>query len=86
MAAVTRRTWSLIQTRTCWDACGGDSPCRRECVGRVQRINLGPTLAMVLEAHRGGEVEKVGETGLELELAVDLTADIADDPAEHAGI
>ena len=48
----------------------------------MQRIDLGPALAMVLQAHLGREIEKVGETSLELGLAIDLSANVADDAAQ----
>jgi hypothetical protein len=51
-------------------------------LGRVQRIDLGATLAVILQEHLAGEIEQRAETRLESIVAVDLAADVADDAAE----
>ena len=50
--------------------------------GRVQRIDLGTTLAMVLMAHLDGEITQGGEELLELRPMLDLAVDVTDHPAE----
>ncbi len=49
---------------------------------RVERIDLGAALAVVLVAHLDGEIEQVAEAHLELGVAIDLAADVADDAAQ----
>jgi hypothetical protein len=51
-------------------------------LGRVQRIDLGATLAVILQADLAGETEQRAETRLESIVAVDLAADVADDAVE----
>ena len=51
-------------------------------LGRVQGIDLGAALAMILVAHLDGEIEQRAEARLELGIAVDLAADVADEAAE----
>ena len=51
-------------------------------LGRMQRIDLGAALAMVLVAHLVGQIEQRGEARFQLRVAFDLAADVADDPAE----
>ena len=51
-------------------------------LGGVQRIDLGAALAVVLVAHLDGEIEEMGEAGLERGIAVDLAVDVTDDAAE----
>jgi hypothetical protein len=51
-------------------------------VGGVQRIDLVPALAVVLEAHPVRQGEEIGKALLESLVAGDLAADVADHPAE----
>ena len=48
----------------------------------MQRIDLGAALAVILEAYPISQSEKLGEALLEPVIAGDLTADIADHPAQ----
>jgi hypothetical protein len=50
--------------------------------GRVQRIDLGASLALILEADLGREIEKMAEALLQPGIAVDAAADVADDTAQ----
>src|SRR5258707_655239 len=50
-------------------------------LGRVQRIDLGATLAVVLEADTQGKIEQRAAAALQLGIAVDLAADVADGAA-----
>jgi len=51
-------------------------------LGRVQRVDLGAALAMILEADLEGEVEQWAEAAVELGPAVEGAADVADDAAQ----
>ena len=51
-------------------------------LGRVQRVDLGPALALLLKADPPGEIEQRAEAVLERGIALDLAADIADHAAE----
>ena len=51
-------------------------------LGRVQRIDLGAALAVILEADPDGQSEQVARSVLKRRIAGDLAADVADDPAE----
>ena len=48
----------------------------------MQGIDLGPALMLVLVAHSAGQGEQGDEEGLELAVALDLAADIPDQPAQ----
>ena len=50
--------------------------------GGVQRIDLGAALPVILEAYPHRQGEKIGEALLEPLVAGDLTANVADHPAE----
>jgi hypothetical protein len=48
----------------------------------VQRIDLGASPALILEAGLGREIEKMAEALMQLGIAVDAAADVADDAAQ----
>ncbi len=51
-------------------------------LGRVQRIDLPPALMLALLAHPARQHERMGEDALQFAFALDLAADVANDPAE----
>ena len=51
-------------------------------LGRVQGIDLGAALAVVLEPTLTREIEQMAEARLERRIAIDLAPDIADHAAE----
>src|SRR6201981_4240311 len=48
---------------------------------RVQGIDLGSALPLILRQHAPGEAQRPGEDFFELGIAVDASADVADDAA-----
>ena len=51
-------------------------------LGRVQGIDLWPSLMLALLAHAAGEHERTGEGALQVGVGLDLAHDVARDPAE----
>jgi hypothetical protein len=51
-------------------------------LGRVQRVDLGPALALLLMANPQRDIEQRSKAVLKCAIAFDLAADIADDAAE----
>ena len=51
-------------------------------LGRVQRIDLGTALAVVLKADAQREIEERAEAAVQIAAVRDLAADVADDAAQ----
>jgi hypothetical protein len=51
-------------------------------LGRLQGIDLWPSLMLALLAHAAGEHERTGEGALQIGVGLDLAHDVARDPAE----
>ena len=51
-------------------------------LGRVQRVDLGAALAVILEADAEREIEQRAAAALQRGITVDLAADVANDAAE----
>ena len=49
---------------------------------RVQGIDLGSALTLILRQHAPGEAQRLGEDFFELGIAVDASPDVADDAAQ----
>src|SRR5215467_9831516 len=61
-----------------------DAPCPCRCtpLRRVQGIDLGSALTLILRQHAPGEAQRLGEDLFELGIAVDASPDVADDAAQ----
>src|SRR5262249_40352600 len=61
-----------------------DVPCPANALHfrRTEGIDLGSALPLILGQHAPGEAERLGEDLFELGIAIDVSADVADDAAQ----